>query len=158
MKVEQLMQRTVQTCRADDTVNRAAQLMWEHDCGCIPVVDDQNHPIGMLTDRDICMAAYTQGKPLPAIHVRTAMARQLRTCRSGDTIGEAESIMRSVQVRRLPVVDSDGALIGILSLSDLVQERMREAGVGRAEVGDQEVSTTLGAICARRGHHELAAA
>ena len=158
MKVEQLMQRAVQTCHTDDTMNRAAQLMWEHDCGCIPVVDDENHPIGMLTDRDVCMAAYTQGTPLSAIRVRTAMARQLRTCRSGDTIGEAESIMRSAQVRRLPVVDAEGALIGILSLNDIAQERMREAGAGRAEVGDQEISTTLGAICAPRRNHELAAA
>ena len=64
MKVSQLMTKDVATCRADEPVSRAAQIMWDHDCGCVPVVDDAGHIQGMITDRDICMAAFTQGKRL----------------------------------------------------------------------------------------------
>jgi CBS domain-containing protein len=158
MKVEQLMQRTVQTCRVDDTISRAAQLMWENDCGCIPVVDDEGHPIGIITDRDACMAAYTQGRPLSALRVHSAMARAVRTCRPGDMLAEAESIMRAAQVRRLPVVDADEVLIGILSLNDLAQELAREAGSERRELCDEEIAVTLRAVCTPRRPHELATA
>src|SRR5262245_52107889 len=115
MKVEQLMSRTVKRCLATETLNRAAQLMWESDCGCVPVVDDDGRAVGMITDRDVCMAAYTQGAPLASIGVASAMAHDLRSCRGSDTIVEAESIMRAAQVRRLPVVDAEGRVVGLLS-------------------------------------------
>lgn len=158
MKVEQLMQRTVQTCRPDDTINRAVQLMWEHDCGCIPVVDDAARPVGMITDRDACMAAYTQGRPLAALPVHLAMAKQVRSCRPGDTLVEAESVMKAAQVRRLPVVDADGVLVGILSLNDLAQQILREAGTARRELAGDEVAGTLSAVSMPRRTHELATA
>lgn len=158
MKVEQLMKRTVQTCRADDSLNRAVQLMWEQDCGCIPVVDDEGRPIGIVTDRDACMAAYTQGKPLWAMSVRIAMARHVHSCRPHDTLAEAESIMRAAQVRRLPVVDGNGVLVGMLSLNDLAQEVLRESGNGRRELPSEEVAGTLGVICTPRHSRQLAAA
>src|SRR5690606_28351921 len=67
MQVRELMTRDVQVCGPRDDLNRAAQIMWDHDCGVVPVVDSERRPIGMVTDRDVCMAAYTQGKPLSAI-------------------------------------------------------------------------------------------
>ncbi|MCW5891237.1 MAG: CBS domain-containing protein [bacterium] len=158
MKVEQLMQRPVHTCRADDTINHAVQIMWEQDCGCIPVVDEERHPIGMITDRDACMAAYTQGRTLSSLPVGAAMARHVHACRTGDTLAEAERIMRLAQVRRLPVVDAANVLVGILSLNDLAQEVRREAGAARHELGCEEVADTLGAVCAPRRAHQLATA
>ena len=71
MKVEQIMNREVKTCRPQDSLNRAAQIMWDEPCGAVPVVDDQHRPVGFLTDRDICMAAYTQGKPLEQLRVES---------------------------------------------------------------------------------------
>jgi len=72
MKVEQLMTREVKVCTESDTINRAAQLMWESDCGCIPVIsaNGDGKVVGMLTGRDITMAAYIRGKQLLAIPVR----------------------------------------------------------------------------------------
>lgn len=70
MKVQDIMTADVETCRLDDTLDRPAAIMWERDCGVVPVVDDESRIVGMLTDRDICMAAYTQGRPLPEIRCR----------------------------------------------------------------------------------------
>lgn len=159
MKVEQVMSRNVKTCLPNDTLDRVAQLMWENDCGCVPVVDDDGRAVGMITDRDVCMAAYTQGAMLGHLRVGSAMAREVRSCRPMDTVAEAESIMRAAQVRRLPVVDPESRVLGILSLNDIAREVARERGAsGQPEIGGEEVAETLGAICARREHHEVAVA
>ena len=75
MKVEQIMNREVKTCGPHDSLNKAAQIMWDTPCGAVPVVDEQGRPVGFLTDRDVCMAAYTQNKPLTELPVERAMAR-----------------------------------------------------------------------------------
>lgn len=155
MNVEQLMQRTVQTCRAHDTLNDAARLMWEHDCGCVPVVDDDGKAIGMLTDRDICIAAYTRGQPLWEVPVVAAMATAPRTCRTGDSVQSAESIMRADQLRRLPVVDRSDRVVGILSLNDVARQAAREAGRAERSIAPEEVAGTLGAICTPRPCRDL---
>jgi len=154
MNVEQLMTRDVKVCRSDDTLNRAAQLMWEFDCGCIPVIgtDGDGVVLGVVTDRDIAMAAYTQGRPLSAVSVSTAMARKVITCRANDGIDQAEALMRDNQVRRLPVLDQSGRLVGILSLDDIAREVQREAESGsRPEVDAEGLSQTLAAVCQPRG-------
>ena len=148
MDVGQLMVREVETCRPLDTLNTAARIMWEHDCGCVPVVDDDARVVGMLTDRDICMAAYTQGRPLDAIPVANVMSKDVHTCKADDPIAFAQGIMRAYKVRRLPVTDADGHLLGILSLNDIarqaVLERTRKT---KKAVSPAEVADILGAIC-----------
>jgi len=158
MKVEQLMQRSVQTCRADETLERAAQLMWDHDCGSVPIVDEGGHALGMITDRDVCMAAYTQGKPLAALAVSTAMSRTVECCRPADTVSEAARIMQAAQVRRLPVVADGNLVIGILSLNDIAREAVREATKKSPTITARDVAGTLAAVCAPRQPHELAPA
>ncbi len=125
MKVEQIMNRRVKVCRPQDSLNKAAQIMWNEPCGAVPVVDDQCKPVGFLTDRDICMAAYTQGKPLEELRVETAMARKVVSCVAEDDLGSAAGLMRQNRTRRLPVIDQDGALVGLLSLDDLACEAAR---------------------------------
>ena len=88
MNVGQLMTRTVHACNPDDPLHVAAQIMWEQDCGCVPVVVDEeggSRVVGMLTDRDVCMAAYTQGKALAVIKVSSAMSREVCSCRPTDS-------------------------------------------------------------------------
>jgi CBS domain-containing protein len=121
MKVEDLMTTDVGACRPFDSVDRSARIMWERDCGAVPVVDQEGRVVAMLTDRDICMAALTQGRPLEEIHVSSAMSRRLWSCRPQDDVKEAEKVMRTHQVRRLPVIDADGKLVGVLSISDLAR-------------------------------------
>jgi CBS domain-containing protein len=125
MKVEQIMNRDVKTCGPQDSLNKAAQIMWEKSCGAVPVVDEQLNPIGFLTDRDICMAAYTQGKSLDALRVETAMARKVVSCGVEDDLASAAQLMRQNRTRRLPVIDQNGALVGLLSLDDLACEAAR---------------------------------
>jgi len=161
VKVEQLMKREVQVCTEAETLNRAAELMWESDCGCIPVVsaDGDGRVIGVVTDRDIAMAAYTQGKQLRAIPVGTAVAHKVIACHASDGIGQAEALMRDNQVRRLPVLDQNERLVGILSLNDIAREAQREAATGkRAEVTGESVSETLATICQPRSSREMALA
>src|SRR5215472_13332338 len=82
MDIERVMKHDVMACHPNDSLNRAAQLMWENACGCVPVVDEVGKPVGLITDRDICMAAYTQGRPLDAITVDASMARNVISCRT----------------------------------------------------------------------------
>ncbi len=161
MKVEQLMTRAVKVCTEGDTLNRAAQLMWEFDCGCIPVIsaDGDGRLVGVVTDRDIAMAAYTQGKQLWAIPVGMVMARKVIACQVNDGISQAEALMRDNRVRRLPVTDKNDHLIGIISLNDVAREAQREAVSGkRAEVTSQGVSETLASICEPQTARELTVA
>jgi CBS domain-containing protein len=119
MKVQEVMTKNVAACGARDSLNRAAQLMWECDCGCVPVLDDSGAVCGMITDRDICMAAYTQGLPLHQIAIDRVMSPHLYACSPEDTIESAESLMQRNKIRRVPVIDGN-RLVGMLSLSDLL--------------------------------------
>jgi len=105
MNVSKLMTTSVQACSIHDTLQRAAQIMWESDCGCVPVVDDDERVVGMLTDRDVCMAGYTQGKPYAEIPVSSAMAKQVFGVSENDVVDVAETLMRDKQIRRVPVLD-----------------------------------------------------
>lgn len=142
MKVERLMARGVESCRADDSMNRAAEIMWDHDCGTVPVVDEQGQAIGMITDRDVCMAAYTRGKALAAMRVGEAMSRTVVSCRPDDALTDAQALIRKHRVRRLPVVDGVGKLVGMLSLNDIFREMAHDRG----RIGMDEVLTTAAAV------------
>jgi CBS domain-containing protein len=121
MKVGDLMTREVRTCVDTDSINDAARIMWERDCGCVPVVEGAGTVVGMITDRDICMAAYTRGERLAQMNVGSVASRHVVTVREDEGLQRAEELMRDAQVRRLPVVESGGRLIGILSISDLAR-------------------------------------
>jgi CBS domain-containing protein len=140
------MNRPVETCTESDTLNLAAKLMWDFDIGCLPVVNDSQQVIGIITDRDICMAAYTQGKKLQDIKVSSVMSKEIFFCNPEDTIARAEEIMRLHQVRRLPVLDDDQKLLGILSLNDLVLEAEREIATKLPEITVKEVADTLAVV------------
>jgi CBS domain-containing protein len=151
MRIEKVMHRPVVTCHVDDHLGKAARLLWEQDCGALPVVDGTGRVVAMITDRDICMAAYTKGLPLEAIQVRAAMSSQLYACHPGDPVFEAEKRMGEKQVRRLPVVDEQGRVLGILSLNDLAREAGRFAG-GRIQDSNSTLVKTLMEVGAP--HHQ----
>jgi CBS domain-containing protein len=123
-------------------------MMWDHDCGCIPIRDG-DHVVGMITDRDICMAAHFKGKPIRDIRIEEAMSRDVAVCRPGDPLETAEAIMMRAQVRRLPVTDASGRLVGILSLNDIARALSAGPSVRSGE-GLHQLALTLGAICAQR--------
>jgi CBS domain-containing protein len=157
MNVGQLMNRNVETCRLDDNLAVAAGKMWNRDIGCLPVVGRHGHVVGIVTDRDICMASYIQGRPLAEISVATAMSKQVHACRAEDALIEAEETMRTQQVRRLPVLGPSGGLVGLISLNDLAREADRESGRRGRQLTAEEVSATLAAVCAPRETRALTA-
>lgn len=156
MRVRDIMTTPVHACRVGDPANEAARLMWERNCGAIPVVQEEGRVVGIITDRDLCMAAYTQGRPLASILVETAMARRVYCCRADDTVGDALAVMRDHEVRRLPVVDEDGRLVGLLSLDDLALETSG-AHSRRLGVSAKDVGAALAVHSRRRGARTVAA-
>lgn len=149
MRVKELMTKEVKTCGPDDTLDKAAGLMWNHDCGCLPVCtgDGVNRVVGMITDRDICMSALFQGKPLRELRVSDAMAKQVRICRPDESLVDLERTMREAKIRRIPVVDEQGALTGMITLSDLAREAEREQTLPTPDVTGDEIGVTLASIC-----------
>jgi len=154
MRVEEVMNRRVMVCGPNDSLGHAAQIMWDADCGCVPVVDEGGKPVAMITDRDICIAAYTRGKTLSELMVSGAASHHIFTVRPDDEIATAEQRMRQFRVRRLPVVDQEGKLVGILSVNDLA--RHARAGQRREELSAEGVVKTLAAVCSPRAGCDLA--
>jgi len=151
MKTEILMSRNVRTCTPSDSLADAARIMWEADVGCLPVIDETHRPVAMITDRDICMAAYTRGVPLRDIAVSAAMSKGILSCSPDTTIADVERLMRHSQIRRVPVVDLAGALVGIITIGDIARHsqtsplRMPLEGIG--------VASTLADITVPRAVH-----
>jgi CBS domain-containing protein len=139
------MTRDVATCAPDGTLAEAARVMWTRDCGFVPVTEAVTGRLcGVVTDRDACMAAYTQGKPLAEIPVRTAMASDVAAVREEDPLSRAHALMRRRRVRRVPVVDERRRVVGVLSLNDVA---VRAAAHERERA---DVAATLGEICRHR--------
>ena len=142
-------------------MSAAARIMWEGDCGCVPVTEEcygSAKVVGMITDRDICMAAYTQGLPLSKIQVGSVMARALCSCRVTDSIATALKILEQNQLHRLLVLDQDQRLMGLLSLADVAREAQREHARPTKEVTDTQVAEVLEGISAPRSPRDVAAA
>ncbi|MGE5178209.1 MAG: CBS domain-containing protein [Bacteroidota bacterium] len=151
MKVEQLMTRDVDCARPEDTLADAAMIMWRRDCGIVPVVDRTGGRfLGVLTDRDICMATATKHCAPDALPVGDVMSRRALTCRSSDDIRVAMHRMAEGQVRRVPVVDAAGHLEGIVTVNDLTLAAERNAQRGDDVVSYPEAMGVLRAISRHR--------
>ena len=150
MRIQDLMTTAVRTCEPSDTLARAAEIMWEADCGCAVVVDGENRVVGLLTDRDVAMAAYLQGKRLDEISVSGVMSRHIATCSPLDTPASAELTMQERQIRRLPVIDGDGRLLGVVSLADLAYQMAHMQTFGGDGMSWVSIGRTLSAVCEPR--------
>ncbi len=145
MKVRNLMTREVETCKSTDDLTTAAMIMWRNDCGVVPVTDDGRHVVGVITDRDICMAAATRHRPPEEIPAGDVVSHRVISARPDDDLRTALETMRSEHVRRLPVVDRERNLEGVLSINDVI--------LGAVHGGDtspsmNDVMATLQSICA----------
>jgi CBS-domain-containing membrane protein len=140
MKVSECMSACVRTVRPAATLSEAATMLWEHDLGAVPVVDADGHLCGMLTDRDISMAALTSGRALHQLVVANHMASTVFAVMAQDALAVAEQRLAMHQLRRLPVVDGEGRLVGIIGLSDL----------SRSPIPGARIKTLLAKICAPR--------
>ncbi|HUJ58633.1 MAG TPA: CBS domain-containing protein [Kofleriaceae bacterium] len=148
MDVADVMTKPIVTCHPQDSLDLAAHRMWDADCGALPVTDADGALIGILTDRDICMSAWSRGRPLADIRVEDAMARQVYTVKPDQEIGVAELLMAEHQIRRVPVVDASHRPIGLVSMNDLAREAARPGS--KLKDGVTRALHTLAAICTPR--------
>jgi len=150
MKVKSIMNPTVATCHPADTLAKAAEVMWTKDCGCVPVVDPQSEELlGMVTDRDLAMAALLANRPVHTIPVADVMTRTVTSCKADETLRDVHARMRRQQVRRLPVVDKGKRLIGLVTLNDLVNEAYGSRSTAAAR-RQREVGRTLAKLSEHR--------
>jgi CBS domain-containing protein len=142
MKVEQVMTQTPEFCTVDDRVEVAAEIMRRVDTGIVPVVRRENNQsklVGVVTDRDLCLGILADGKDPSSATVGEFMSKNVTSCKPSDTVAQALLRMKRSQVRRLPVVNPGGAVVGILSLADIVRSEAAKKG---------EFCETMAAICA----------
>jgi CBS domain-containing protein len=143
MNVRDVMTRDVATCRAEQTASDAARAMWDRDCGFVPVVDG-GRLVGVVTDRDLLMAARIQGKNPNEVRLASLVQSPVAVCRPEDDLDAALEVMARRQVRRLPVVEAPDRLVGVLSLNDVALHAVGD------ELRLQRVAETLAAICRHR--------
>jgi CBS domain-containing protein len=149
------MSTRVLTCSPDDSLERAAQLLWEGDCGALPVVDTAGRLVAMITDRDVCMAVYFRGCAPCHSCVRDAMSKTVFVCSPDDTVERVCGIISEHQVRRVPVIDAEGRLIGVVSLAD-VAHYLNE--LPAAHPNRQLLVTTMASVCDRQPSRALISA
>ena len=146
MQIKQVMTTNVATCQPDTNLAVVAKLMWDRDCGFVPVIDLAGRVAGVITDRDICIASATR-RLLPE-HITAAQAMRhqpIHTSQPEDTTEKALAMMKQFQVRRLPVIAADGTLKGVVSMNDIVLSAQQKEGPAPADI-----VSTLAAICAHR--------
>jgi len=150
MKVKEIMSTNAKVCALTDNLSAAAGLMWENDCGILPVVAEGGKVVGLITDRDICMAATLKNRNLSNVAVEDVISGKVFACKSEDDVRSALKTMRENKVRRLPVIAADRKLEGILSMNDVVltAEEAKEKKAPELSYGD--VVNTYKAICQHR--------
>jgi CBS domain-containing protein len=148
MKVAEVMTRNVQSCTPETNLAAAAMQMWNGDCGALPVVDDNDRVLGMITDRDICIAAATNHQDIAYIKVGEVTTGEIQSCAPETSLRDALRIFEQARVRRLPVVDEDKKLQGILSMSDIVLFAGESRDKKATDVSAADLAHTFKAICA----------
>src|ERR1051326_6104285 len=126
-RCETVMTKNPTCCTPDDTAQRAAQMMRDHDVGLIPVCESDDHQelVGLITDRDLALKVVAEGHDPFATFVRDVMTREIYCCRPEDDLEAALEMMERRQVPRVPVVDGDGRILGIISQSDVANRLAR---------------------------------
>lgn len=107
-------------CNLEDSLTRATEIMWQKDCGVVPIIDDENKVVGIITDRDICIAAATQNRKTSDIKAKEMIRGEVFSCEATDDVETALKKMRKYQLKRLPITDEAGELVGILSIADIL--------------------------------------
>ncbi len=120
MRCEEIMKRDVECLGLDDTVGQAAIRMRDTNIGFLPVCDEAGKVVGTLTDRDIAVRLVAAGDP-PTTKANEIMSREVVSCRPADDISVAERLMGDHHKSRILCLDEDGALAGVISLSDIAQ-------------------------------------
>ena len=127
MTVVSVMTPNPACCTTSTPLRDVARMMRDHDCGQIPVVDESQRPVGVVTDRDIAVRVVAEGRDAHAATAGDAMSKPVRTVTTETSLTDCVCLMEAEQVRRVPVVDAEGKLAGIVSIADLALAGKREA-------------------------------
>lgn len=121
MKVKEIMTKDPACCTTDSSLQEAAKMMKDNDCGCIPVVEnkDSNKPVGVITDRDICCRTVAEGKNPLDLTVKDAMTSNVETIKADSSVEDCCNLMEEKQIRRVVVVDDNGGCCGIVAQADI---------------------------------------
>jgi CBS domain-containing protein len=151
MRVQDIMTKDVSSCNPETNAAAATEIMWNRNCGVLPIVEDDRGVIGIVTDRDLLIALGTSNRNPADLQVGEVMSKDLSMCAPGDNVRDALKTMAQQRLHRLPVVDKNGALKGILSLGDIALQ---------ADSDDlsEDLLTTMKAICNHQNQRVLAAA
>jgi CBS domain-containing protein len=126
MKVFEIMTLDVGFCGLEDSLAKAAEIMWQKDCGIVPIVDAENRVVGMITDRDIAIAAATRNLKPSEIKSKEMIFREIAACEMNNNVKKVLKKMRRNRVKRLPVTSEKGELLGIISISDILLKASRK--------------------------------
>lgn len=138
MKIKEYMNSNVYCLKPNNTIKDCAKLMHDNHIGCIPVCNDQNNIVGLVTDRDIILRGIACNKDTSETPVSEIMTCNVVYCNEDDDVEEIEEIMSQNQIRRLPIIDKNNKIVGIISLGDLVKNN---------NINNNVVSDTLENIC-----------
>ena len=145
MRAKEIMTRDPDCLSGDDTARRAAQVMRDRDCGCVPIVDGAGKVIGIVTDRDLAVRAIAAGKDTNT-KLNDLMTPVATTCGPDDDLRDVEQKMAELQVRRIPIVDAAGRCIGIISQADIAL-----AASTNSTVSDREIALVVEQISQPNG-------
>lgn len=148
MNVRDLMTKSVCCCNPQDDLESIALKMMDNDCGSIPITNEQGQPLGIITDRDIALAAAARHKALWQLRAEDFITGQpVSLCAADDDIHAALSVMQQARVHRLPVVDGNGEIEGIVSMDDVVNCAERGVrGLGAPDLSYDDALMTLKAV------------
>ena len=148
MLVKDVMTRNVTSCRTESNLAELAEVMWNQRCGVLPILDDSGRVMGIITDRDICIALGTRNIRASEVLARDVSPPGYIGCTPDTDVRDALRTMAAEEISRLPVIDEAGQLVGILSIDDIIFR----AGGGLSGLGDREIIDTLRAMAEERIH------
>lgn len=146
MIVKEIMKTAVGTCAPDSDLGTVVNIMRDRDCGFLPVVDSHGVVVGVVTDRDVCIAAGIKHRPLARISASETMSHPVFSCFADESVKTVLVTMANHRVRRLPVLNKSGHLEGVLSIDDIVQAPPR-----RGSPTAEDIVAGLKGMCAHRG-------
>jgi CBS domain-containing protein len=150
MKVKEIMTCSPSVCDLNESLAEAAKTMWDADCGVLPVVKDGREVVGLITDRDICMAMAVRDCQPDAVSAEEVITGDVYSVAPEDELQTALELMQQHQVHRLPVINPEGELEGMLSMNDIVLTAKEQMNDEAQEISYADVVDTYKAICAHR--------
>ena len=146
MKVADLMTKPPAYCSPQTNLAVAVEILWRQNCGILPIVDSKEKVVGLVTDRDICVALGTRNKLPSEITVSEVASGKVIACKPGDDLRGALATMAQAKVRRLPVIDAAGKLLGILSMDDVILRTETGPPKKDSELSFEDIVNTLKSV------------